>query len=101
MSDSPAIDLDHVSALARIELSDAEKQKFAGDFRTILGFFEKLNAVDVSALEPCAHAFPVYNVLRDDFPEKRFPSKPSCATLPPPAKTKSSFPASSTIITDS
>ena len=73
MSDSPAIDLNHVSALARIELSDAEKQKFAGDFRTILGFFEKLNAVNVSALEPCAHAFPVYNVLRDDVPGETLP----------------------------
>ena len=73
MSDTPAIDLDHVSALARIELSDAEKTKFAGYFQTILGFFEKLNAADVSALEPCAHAFPVYNVLRDDVPGETLP----------------------------
>lgn len=73
MSDASAIDLDHISALARIELSDEEKQKFAGDFRTILGFFEKLNAADVSALEPCAHAFPVHNVLRDDVPGETLP----------------------------
>ncbi|MBQ9758298.1 MAG: Asp-tRNA(Asn)/Glu-tRNA(Gln) amidotransferase subunit GatC [Opitutales bacterium] len=73
MSESSNIDLNHVSALARIELSDAEKQKFAGDFQTILGFFEKLNTVDVSALEPCAHAFPVYNVLRDDVPAGTLP----------------------------
>lgn len=73
MSEPTQINLDHVSALARIELSDAEKQKFAGDFQTILGFFEKLNAVDVSALEPCAHAFPVYNVLREDVPAETLP----------------------------
>lgn len=73
MPESSDIDLNRVSALARIELSDAEKQKFAGDFQTILGFFEKLNAVDVSALEPCAHAFPVYNVLRDDVPAGTLP----------------------------
>jgi aspartyl-tRNA(Asn)/glutamyl-tRNA(Gln) amidotransferase subunit C len=72
MNDSQ-IDLNHVSALARIELSDAEKQKFAGEFQTILGFFEKLNAVDVSGLEPCDHAFPVYNVLRDDVPAETLP----------------------------
>jgi len=68
------IDIAHVAALARIELSDAEKQKFVGDFQTILGFFEKLNAVDVSALEPCAHAFPVFNVLRDDVPAETLPT---------------------------
>lgn len=73
MSAIPNIDLDHVSALARISLSAEEKAKFAGDFKTILGFFEKLNAVDVSALEPCAHAFPIYNVLRDDVPAETLP----------------------------
>jgi len=74
MASSNDIDIAHVAALARIELSDAEKQKFAGDFQTILGFFEKLNAVDVSALEPCAHAFPVFNVLRDDVPTETLPT---------------------------
>jgi len=74
MASSNDIDIAHVAALARIELSDAEKQKFAGDFQTILGFFEKLNAVDVSALEPCAHAFPVFNVLRDDVPAETLPT---------------------------
>lgn len=73
MPEIPNIDLDHVSALARVELSDAERRKFAGDFQTILGFFEKLRAVDVSALEPCAHAFPIYNVLRDDVPGEMLP----------------------------
>ncbi|MCR5184250.1 MAG: Asp-tRNA(Asn)/Glu-tRNA(Gln) amidotransferase subunit GatC [Opitutales bacterium] len=67
------IDLDHVAALARIELSAEEKVKFSGDFQTILGFFEKLGAVDVSRLEPCAHAFPVYNVLREDVPAETLP----------------------------
>ena len=64
------IDIDHIANLARIELSAEEKEKFAGDFRTILGYFEMLNKADVSALEPCAHAFPVFNVLRDDVPAK-------------------------------
>lgn len=67
------IDLDHVSALARIELTAEEKAKFSGDFQTILGFFEKLGSVDVSRLEPCAHAFPVYNVLREDVPAETLP----------------------------
>lgn len=73
MAANPDIDIDHVSALARIELTDAERRKFAGDFQTILGFFEKLNHADVSALEPCAHAFPVFNVLRDDVPAETLP----------------------------
>lgn len=73
MPDTLDIDIERIAALARIQLSDTEKQKFAGDFQTILGFFEKLNAADVSALEPCAHAFPVYNVLRDDVPAETLP----------------------------
>lgn len=73
MNDVPDIDLEHVAALARVELTEAERQKFAGDFQTILGFFQKLAAVDVSALEPCAHAIPVYNVLREDVPAETLP----------------------------
>lgn len=73
MSASSAIDIDRIAALARIEISDAEKEKFAGDFRTILEFFDKIKSVDVSALEPCAHAFPVYNILREDVPAETLP----------------------------
>ena len=66
MSDKGSIDIDYVANLARIELSDKERELFSSQLGDILGHFEQLNQVDVSGVEPMAHAFQVENVLRED-----------------------------------
>ena len=66
MSDHGSIDIDYVANLARIELTDKERELFASQLGGILDYFEQLNKVDVSDVEPMAHAFQVENVLRDD-----------------------------------
>lgn len=65
MSDTPHIDIDYVANLARLELSDAEKLKLGAQLDDILGYFEKLKAVDVAGVEPMAHAHAVTNVWRE------------------------------------
>ena len=72
MSDSPQLDVDYVANLARIELSDEEKQKFSSQLGDVLKYFEKLNAVEVEGVEPTAHAFPRYNVWDEDSPQPGF-----------------------------
>ncbi len=65
MSETPHIDIDYVANLARIELSEAEKAKLGSQLDDILGYFDKLNAVDVSGVEPMAHAHSVTNIWRE------------------------------------
>jgi len=65
MSKTPEIDIDYVANLARLELSHEEKEKIGSQLQDILGYFEKLNAVDVKDVEPMAHAYPVFNVWRE------------------------------------
>ena len=65
MSEQPPMDIDYVANLARIELSDEEKAKLGGQLDDILGYFEKLNTVNVDGVEPMAHARPVFNVWRE------------------------------------
>lgn len=65
MSETPEIDIDYVAKLARLELSVEEKEKFGSQLQDILGYFEKLNAVDVKDVEPMAHAHPVFNSWRE------------------------------------
>ena len=60
------IDIDYVANLARIELTAEEKRKFSAQLGDILSYFEKLETVDASDVEPTAHAFPVYNVWDED-----------------------------------
>ena len=60
------IDVGYVSHLARLELSLEEQRKFGGQLAQVLGYVEKLKQLDVSKVEPTAHAVPLVNVTRPD-----------------------------------
>ncbi len=60
------IDVKYVAQLARLSLTAEEEQKFGAQLGQILGYIEKLNELDVSQVEPTAHAVPLVNVTRLD-----------------------------------
>jgi len=60
------IDVKYVAHLARLSLSPEEEQKISQQLGNVLGYIEKLKEVDVSGVEPTAHAFPLVNVTRPD-----------------------------------
>jgi len=59
-------DVKYVAHLARIALTPEEEVKIGGQLHDILGYIEKLKALDVTGVEPTAHAFPLSNVFRAD-----------------------------------
>jgi len=63
---SANLDVKYVAHLARLELSPEEEQKIGAQLGDVLGYIEKLKEVDVSGVEPTAHAFPLVNVTRLD-----------------------------------
>ena len=63
---SPHLDLEKLATLARIELTADELARFAPQLEKIVGYIEKLEQLDVSGIEPTAHAAPVYDVMRED-----------------------------------
>jgi aspartyl-tRNA(Asn)/glutamyl-tRNA(Gln) amidotransferase subunit C len=73
MSDSTELNLDHVAKLARLELTPEEKAKFSAQLGDVLTYIEQLKKVDVSHVEPTAHAFPVYNVWAEDIAQPGLP----------------------------
>ena len=58
--------VEHVAELARIELTSAEKEQFIAQLNNILTYFEKLNELDTTDVEPTAQVIPMLNVFRDD-----------------------------------
>lgn len=56
----------HVAHLARLKLSDDEVRHFTDQLAAILDYVSMLNELDVSTVEPMAHAIDLHNVLRDD-----------------------------------
>ena len=61
-----AIDVKYVAHLARLSLTPDEEQQLGAQLANILGYVEKLKEVDVTGVEPTAHAFPLVNVTRPD-----------------------------------
>lgn len=59
-------DVEHIARLARIELTEEEKEKFEKDLSGILEFVAKLNEADTSAVEPLTGGTMLENVMRDD-----------------------------------
>lgn len=59
-------DVEHVAKLARLELTEEEKIKFANQLGDVLKYVEQMNEVDTSSIEPMAHAIDFVNVMRED-----------------------------------
>ena len=59
-------DVNYVANLARLGLTADEIQIFGAQLGQVLGYIEKLRQLDVSQVEPTAHAVPMVNVLRPD-----------------------------------
>jgi aspartyl-tRNA(Asn)/glutamyl-tRNA(Gln) amidotransferase subunit C len=55
-----------IAQLARIEITDAEAEKYSKELSDILGFVEKLNEVDTKNIEPIAHITGAKNMTRED-----------------------------------
>jgi aspartyl-tRNA(Asn)/glutamyl-tRNA(Gln) amidotransferase subunit C len=66
MSAGSDLNIDYVANLARLALTAEEKAKFARQLGDILHYVDKLKQVDVTGVEPMAHAAPVFNVWQED-----------------------------------
>ena len=62
------MNIEYVANLARLALTEAEKSKFTQQLGDILHYVEKLKQVDVTGVEPMAHASPVFNIWAADVP---------------------------------
>lgn len=56
----------YVGILAKLELSDEEKEAAKKDMADMLDYIDKLNELDTEGVEPLSHVFPVENVFRED-----------------------------------
>ena len=82
MPSAPDLDLDHVAKLARLALTPAEKEKFSQQLGDVLHHIEQLAKVDVTGIEPTAHAFPVVNVWADDVAQPGLPVEAALRNAP-------------------
>ncbi len=79
---TPNIDVKYVAHLARLSLTPEEEEKIGAQLGHVLGYIEKLKQVDVSGVEPTAHAFPLVNVTRPDETRPSMPHEDALRNAP-------------------
>ena len=76
------MDLSRAVKLARIELTPEEERRLAPQLSEVLQYVNKLNELDVSDVEPTAHAAPLSNVMREDQPRETLSQEDALRNAP-------------------
>lgn len=79
-------DIKYVANLARIALTPEEEARLGSQLGDILGYVKKLEELDISDVEPMAHAVPLDNVLRADEVQPSISNDEALANAPKAAK---------------
>ena len=58
--------IEYVGILAKLDLSDEEKEAAKKDMGRMLDYIDMLNQLETEGVEPMSHVFPVHNVFRED-----------------------------------
>ena len=58
--------MENVCILAKLSLTDEEKEKAKKDMQEMLDYVEKLDELDTTGVEPMSHIFGDQNVFRED-----------------------------------
>ncbi|KAF0154667.1 MAG: aspartyl-tRNA(Asn)/glutamyl-tRNA (Gln) amidotransferase subunit C [Syntrophaceae bacterium] len=59
-------DVEYVAKLARLDVTNQEKEKFTAQLNDILLYIDKLNELDTMGVAPMSHAIAVTNAFRED-----------------------------------
>jgi aspartyl-tRNA(Asn)/glutamyl-tRNA(Gln) amidotransferase subunit C len=76
------MEIGHVALLARLKLSDDEKELFSRQVGSILDYINKLDELDIKDIEPTAHILPVKNVFREDEARPSLPREKALQNAP-------------------
>jgi len=60
--------VEHIARLARLSISEEDKEALTEQLSAILGYMEKLNSLNTEGIEPTSHVLEISNVFRDDEP---------------------------------
>ncbi|MQB00096.1 MAG: Asp-tRNA(Asn)/Glu-tRNA(Gln) amidotransferase subunit GatC [Actinobacteria bacterium] len=74
--------VDHVARLARLDLSEEERERMQVELAAILDHAEKIQALDLDGIEPTSHAIPLRNVMRPDEVTPSLPQEVALANAP-------------------
>lgn len=75
-------DVERVAVLARLRLTNDELERMTLQLNQIVGYFEQLDELDTTDVEPFSHPLALKNVFRDDSPESSLPCEQALSNAP-------------------
>jgi aspartyl-tRNA(Asn)/glutamyl-tRNA(Gln) amidotransferase subunit C len=75
-------DVEHIAKLAKLEFTDAEKEKFTHQLNQILDYMDHLNSLDTGNVEPLSHVIELSNVFRQDEVKPGVPTEEALKNAP-------------------
>lgn len=79
-------EVDHVAKLARLEITDAEKQTFSEQLSSVLHYMEQLNEIETEGIDSTTTVLTQTHVLRDDVPRPSLLPDQAVANAPDAAE---------------
>jgi aspartyl-tRNA(Asn)/glutamyl-tRNA(Gln) amidotransferase subunit C len=74
--------VDHVARLARLDLSEGEKERIVPELAKILDHAEKIQRLDLDDVPPTSHTLPLRNVMRPDEVRSSLPQEEALSNGP-------------------
>ena len=74
--------VDHVARLARLDLTEEERERMQAELTQILGHADKIQALDLEGVPATSHSLPLSNVLRADVAKPSLPPEEAIANAP-------------------
>lgn len=74
--------VDHIAELAKLGLSDEERDRMTWELNNILAYIDEIMAVDTHGVEPLHHVLDMTNVFRDDVPGPCLPREEALKNAP-------------------
>ncbi len=75
-------DVEHVAKLARLALSEEEKETYRKQLSDVLEHARIISEVDTSEVPPTSHSLPLSNVFRDDVTRPSLPVEEVTSNAP-------------------
>jgi aspartyl-tRNA(Asn)/glutamyl-tRNA(Gln) amidotransferase subunit C len=72
----------HVAHLARLDINDADVDRFAGQIGTILDYVDTLKQVDTTGVPATSHAITLTNAFREDEQQAHLDPEDALANAP-------------------
>ena len=74
--------IEHLAMLAKLDVTQKEKKKYAEQISSILDYFDQIREIDTKGVEPLSSSVKLKNVLRKDEVKKIFSSDQALAEAP-------------------